>query len=141
MPKSYIVGSREHQISIAHEQALAKLDRRELARKSDIDLAKWQSGFDSDEPQYRLAEHEWQRRITAQQIRASHIVAWVGVMGTLFGVLLGYWVSSKPAMQTDGKAATSTNQQQPVATPPKSFVVVPVEPVHTNLNPNEKHDK
>jgi len=88
MPKKYIVGSFEHQTSIQHEQELAKLDRRELVKKSDIELAKWQSRFDSDEPQWRLAEHEWQRRITVEQMRAARWQAYFGIAGVVIGVIL-----------------------------------------------------
>jgi hypothetical protein len=48
----------------------------------DKTLAEWQAGFEQTEAQWRLAEHEWQRRLTAAQIsatmRAARGQAWFG---------------------------------------------------------------
>jgi hypothetical protein len=69
------------------------LDRRELAKMDDKALAQWQSDYKSDEPQWRLAEYEWQRRITAEQInatmRSARWQAWFGVFAALIGGVLG----------------------------------------------------
>ena len=68
------------------------LDRRELSAKSDKDLAEWQSRYDTSEPQWRLAEHEWQRRLTAEQIRATmssaRWQAWFCIFGAIIGSLI-----------------------------------------------------
>jgi hypothetical protein len=65
----------------ANKQKL-KTDRIELAGMDDKTLAEWQAGFEQTEAQWRLAEHEWQRRLTAAQIsatmRAARGQAWFG---------------------------------------------------------------
>jgi hypothetical protein len=67
-----------------HEEEFKSFDRRELFRMPDKMLAEWQSKHQTHEPQWRLAEHEWQRRLTAEQIRASLIV---GKQSALFAVI------------------------------------------------------
>ncbi len=69
------------------------VNRRELAMKSDESLATWQSQYPTESPMYRLAEHEWQRRLTEQQIRASYWASVIGVIGTLLGTFLGWWLA------------------------------------------------
>jgi|ERR1035441_5893145 hypothetical protein len=90
--KSFQLGDFEGQARMQHIRELEKLDRRELVKMSDVALAKWQSGFASDEAQWRLAEHEWQRRITAEQIaatmKAARGQAWFGIAGLFIGALL-----------------------------------------------------
>lgn len=75
-----------------HSEEFETFDRRELSKMDDKALAKWQSGYEEDEPQWRLAEHEWQRRITADQIaatmRAARGQAWFGIAGLFIGALL-----------------------------------------------------
>jgi hypothetical protein len=67
-----------------HKDEFKNFDRRELFRMPDKMLAEWQSKHQTHEPQWRLAEHEWQRRLTAEQIRASLIV---GKQSALFAVI------------------------------------------------------
>jgi VanZ family protein len=59
----------------------------------DPTLAKWQSEYKQDEPEWRLAEHEWQRRLTAQQIKATMDAArwqaWFRILAVVIGALLG----------------------------------------------------
>jgi hypothetical protein len=68
-------------------------DRLTLFRMSDKELAEWQSRHADDEPQWRLAEHEWQRRLTEQSIRATvsaaRVQAWFGIAAALIGALGG----------------------------------------------------
>jgi hypothetical protein len=64
-------------------------DRSKLSRMSDKDLAEWQAGFEPTEPQWRLAEHEWQSRLIAKQIRAAHWQAWFGIAAAVIGALVG----------------------------------------------------
>jgi len=54
-----------------HREEFKSFDRRKLAGMDDKSLATWQSEYDEAEPEWRLAEHEWQRRITAEQIRGA----------------------------------------------------------------------
>jgi len=78
---------------VKHKEQFEEFDRRELAAMDDKALAKWQSQFQTDEPQWRLAEHEWQRRLTAEQIRATltsaRWQAWFGIAAAVIGALLG----------------------------------------------------
>jgi hypothetical protein len=75
-----------------HIKEFEKLNRREIANMDDNALAKWQSEFFTDEPQWRLAEHEWQRRISAEQIaatmKAARWQAYFGLAGVIIGALL-----------------------------------------------------
>jgi hypothetical protein len=68
-------------------------DRLTLFRMSDKELAKWQSQHADDEPQWRLAEYEWQRRLTERSIRATvsaaRIQSWFGIAAALIGALGG----------------------------------------------------
>ena len=76
-----------------HQDEFKNLDRRELTRMPDKLLAEWQSRHEPHEPQWRLAEHEWQRRLTAEQIRASLIVgkqtATFAVIASIVGAVVG----------------------------------------------------
>ena len=71
----------------------AAFDRRELFSVSDKELAAWQSRHEQDEPQWRLAEHEWQRRNTEQTVRATIFAArwqaYFGIAAALIGALAG----------------------------------------------------
>jgi hypothetical protein len=73
------------------------IDRSEIANKDDKSLAEWQAEYTPDSPQYILAEHEWQRRLTAQQVGAMKFAAWLSIAGVVIGALLGafltYYVS------------------------------------------------
>jgi ABC-type dipeptide/oligopeptide/nickel transport system permease subunit len=77
------------------DKAFVKLDRREVVKMSDKDLAKWQAEYPADSPQFILAQYEWNRRLSVRQIRAAHITAWIGVIGTLVGVVLGWWLGTR----------------------------------------------
>lgn len=119
-------------------EELKELDRRKLSGMKDKDLALWQGNFTPDEPSWRLAEYEWQRRLAAKQIRASHITAWVGVIGTLVGVLLGWWLSmqnqrTNPPIQSKSKSYGQPQQQETVTTPKPQQPVISGQPP---LNPH-----
>lgn len=70
------------------ERQFIDVDRRELARMPDKDLAAWQAKFPSDSPQFILAQYEWHRRITADQIKTMRWAALIGLGGIILGVLL-----------------------------------------------------
>ncbi|MFA5192852.1 MAG: hypothetical protein WC740_19250 [Verrucomicrobiia bacterium] len=74
-----------------HKEDFKSLDRQELSKMDDKALAAWQSKFKPDEPQWRLAEHEWQRRLTAEQIaatmKAARWQAWFGIAAVVIGAL------------------------------------------------------
>ena len=75
-----------------HQADFKNFDRRELEKMDDKALSLWQSDFEQYEPQWRLAEHEWQRRLTAEQImatmRAARGQAYIGLAGVIIGALL-----------------------------------------------------
>ena len=116
------------------------LDRNEVCRMDDKQLATWQSSYQAGSAQWLLAEHEWQRRLTERQIAAARSANWRsvigGIAGTSFGVLLGWWLSSESRnpppnngrdipVQAQPKVPRESTKQQPVATPP------PKQPVET----------
>jgi hypothetical protein len=90
--KMFQVNDPELRAREQHARDFNNFDRRELTKMDDVALAKWQSSFAVDEPQWRLAEHEWQRRITAEQIsatmKAARGQAWFGIAGLFIGALL-----------------------------------------------------
>src|SRR5208283_4575872 len=73
-------------------EAFESFDRRELSKMDDKALAVWQAMFAPDQPQWKLAEYEWQRRITAEQIsatmRSARGQAYIGIAGVIIGALL-----------------------------------------------------
>ena len=64
------------------------IDRRALAQMSDKDLALWQSQHPESSPQFILSQFEWNRRLTADQIKATRWTALIGLAGVIIGVLL-----------------------------------------------------
>jgi hypothetical protein len=72
------------QKTLAFQNELKKIDKRDLARKSDIDLTVWQTSYPPDSPQFIIAEKEWERRLSAEQIRAGHTAAWIGVIAPAY---------------------------------------------------------
>jgi hypothetical protein len=77
------------QIRATHHEEFKGFDRSKLSRMTDKELAEWQAGFEPAEPHWRLAEHEWQSRLIAKQIRAAHWQAWFGIAAAVIGALLG----------------------------------------------------
>jgi len=71
------------------QKEVAKIDCRAMAKWTDPELAAWQANSPSESPQYRVAEHEWQRRLLADQIKAARWNTLFGVLGALGGVVLG----------------------------------------------------
>ena len=87
--------ARRGQEKFIHEQAKARFDkefekvnRRELASWPDEKLAAWQAKFPSESPQFILAQFEWSRRLTADQIKAARWAAWIGLAGVIVGAVL-----------------------------------------------------
>ena len=74
-------------------EEFAKLDRLDLFKWSEKDLAAWQSRHETDEPGWRLAECEWQRRTTKEVVSATLFAArwqaYFGIAGVVIGVLAG----------------------------------------------------
>ena len=136
-------------VIVKHREAFKSLDRRELSAMDDKALAAWQSDFKQDEPEWRVAEHEWQRRIVATQIRAGRWAIAFALFGVIVGAFLHWSLSSwhpfdKQRRSPDVQAQTKTNsttqqQQQPTATPtqstPQPIPVAPVVPGQTTPPP------
>jgi hypothetical protein len=131
-----------------HRESFKSLDRRELSAMDDKALAAWQSDFKQDEPEWRIAEHEWQRRITATQIRAGRWAIAFALFGVIVGAFLHWSLSSwhpfdkqrrSPDVQAQTKTNSTTQQPQPAATPmqsrPQPFQVAPMSPIQTNPPP------
>jgi hypothetical protein len=70
------------------------VDRRAIANMKDHDLALWQSKYPESSPQYIIAEHEWQRRLTVEQVNASRFAAFMGLLGAVVGAFIT-WLASK----------------------------------------------
>jgi ABC-type dipeptide/oligopeptide/nickel transport system permease subunit len=103
-------------------EEFAKLDIVRVARFSDKELAAWQFEHQPGTPQYILADHEWQRRLTMQQVHAAYRTAWIGVVGTLLGTLLGatlgWWLATfQPIKASSPRSGTETPRHAPATTP------------------------
>src|SRR5437899_11281636 len=66
-----------------------ELDVVRVAHFSNKELAAWHFQQEPGTPQYIIADHEWQRRLTMQQVRTAYRTAWIGVVGTLLGTVIG----------------------------------------------------
>lgn len=77
----------------AQLQELGQLDMDALRSWSDAELARWQSGYPADSPQWLLAQVQWQVRMLERQAKAAgrqaNKAALIGVGGTSAGTLLG----------------------------------------------------
>lgn len=97
-----------------------QVDVVRIAGLSDKELAAWQFEHQPGTPQYILADHEWQRRLTIQQVRAAYRTAWIGVVGTLLGTLFGWMLATihlskptSPAQKPEqATVATQTPQEK-----------------------------
>jgi hypothetical protein len=69
-------------------QEFEKVNRRELAGWPDEKLAAWQAKYPPESPQFILAQFEWSRRLTADQIKAARWAAWIGLAGVIVGAVL-----------------------------------------------------
>ncbi|MFA7345993.1 MAG: hypothetical protein WC003_16975 [Terrimicrobiaceae bacterium] len=69
------------------EQGFRECDPIILATLSEKELATFQSKYTEGSRQFILAEYEWQRRLTAQQIKAAYRTAWIGVIGAIVGAV------------------------------------------------------
>jgi hypothetical protein len=76
-------------------EGFQNMDARVLTNElSDKQLAILQSEVKPESAQFIRANQEWQRRLTAEQIKSERFAAWVGVAGTICGVIIG-WLLSK----------------------------------------------
>ena len=112
----------------------SSINRSEFAKQDDKALAVWQSEYEPGSPQYILAEHEWQRRLTAQQVQATRFAAWVALVGVVVGALLGAYLTDlakdrpKELPSNQGNAAAKTGIEQPKLAPkPEPANVIPAK--------------
>lgn len=77
----------------AHRAKFKGVDRRAIAKMSDHELALWQSEYPEGSPQYIISEHEWQRRLTVEQVKASRFAAFMGILGAVIGAFIT-WLAS-----------------------------------------------
>ena len=81
-------------IKAQHEAREKAWQNADLAAMSEKKLAEWHSLQEPNSRGAVLAEHEWQRRLTERHIRASRWLAVIGIVASLAGVVLGWWLSS-----------------------------------------------
>jgi hypothetical protein len=108
-----------------------RVDVVRVARFSDKELAAWQFEQQPGTPHYILADHEWQRRLTVQQIRAAYRTAWIGVVGTLLGTLLGatlgWWLATfQPIKASSLRSRVEIPKRAPATTPMPYPTLTPV---------------
>ena len=110
------------------EKEFAELDRRKLAKMSDKDLAAWQAKNPEHSPQFILAQHEWNGRLIAAQVKATRWAAWIAVVGAIAGGIAGailtWWLVSKQPVQKEHRetpgAATQQHEPEEIKNPKPS---------------------
>jgi len=70
-----------------------KIERKRISKMDDKELAEWQSGYSPESPQYIISEHEWQRRLTDKQVKASRFAAYIGIIGVIAGSILTWLIT------------------------------------------------
>jgi hypothetical protein len=71
----------------------ANFDESSLFKKSNKELAEFQSEHMPLSPQYGIGQNEWNRRLIVQQMRNARFSAYIGVFGTILGVIVGALLS------------------------------------------------
>jgi hypothetical protein len=152
-PGDYINSMMERSRRSKDSEDFKTLERESLSSMEDKALAAWQAEFTADQPQFRLAEHEWSRRIADRQIAASHATArraalWgaiSGISGALAGVFLAWILSGQqpPTIQrrqnvqpqNSAQPTAQQSQQQPVAALPQPETPASPAPVQKPTTP------
>jgi hypothetical protein len=127
MKLSELAGKREGKRLIRDEfrqqrwnQGFFDMDSRILAEIPDDNLVNLQAGVRPETAPYIRAQHEWQRRLIARQIRAvrwaSVIGAVIGAVGVIAGVILGWFLNQvsqgRAAKTADGQTRMEMTQPQ-----------------------------
>lgn len=93
---------------------------RELAAMTDDELATWQAGWKQGVANHILAEKEWQRRMLAHEFglnrqlaeyaaKWQRFAAYIGVLGTVVGAIVGVVATSYSQPSATSTALTSTH--------------------------------
>ena len=85
-----ILNAMKHQAHRKHRADFQKESvQRKLSAMTEDELALWQDEYPADSPQYILVQHEWNRRLTAEQVKATRYSAIIALYATILGTLLG----------------------------------------------------
>jgi hypothetical protein len=82
---------RQHEWKVG----FSNMDSRILAKIPDDYLAKLQAGVGPQSAEYLRTQQEWQRRLIAGQVRATFRASVIGVVGTVAGVILGWFLGHR----------------------------------------------
>jgi len=92
------------------------MDESSLFNKSDKDLAVFQASYPSASPQCALALNEWNRRLVTRHVNATKFSAYIGLVGVIIGVVLGWGLvslgSKDVPKQTDQQVAHTQVQDK-----------------------------
>ncbi len=88
------IGAPELQDVLPAETGEGRKMSDDLTRKTDAELAEWQAGWKAESAQHLLAVREWDRRIRWRDRWWSLITVALSILGTLLGVLVGWWLRS-----------------------------------------------
>ncbi len=75
------------------KELFENIDHKEIAKFTDKELAIWQSEYPRDSPQSILADYEWQRRLTVEQVRGARFAAYIGIIGVIAGYISSWLIS------------------------------------------------
>ena len=93
MPNDLMQGAINDMKHLLHEEHRADFQKesvqRKLAAMTEDELALWQDKYPPDSPQHILVQHEWNRRLTAEQVKATRFSAIIALLATIIGTLLG----------------------------------------------------
>jgi len=97
---------RESEASKKRFEEFKDIDTLFVGGLSDKELAAWQSKYPANSPQFILANHEWQRRLNAEQIKSNDKSARIGILGVILGAVIAIAASHLPnkinnGLQTD----------------------------------------
>ena len=89
---------REH---FKHE--FANFNCSDLPKMTKKELAEWQSKHPMDSPQYIIALQEWNRRLTAEQVKATRFAAYIGIISAVLGAIVGASIALFPQFLSSQK--------------------------------------
>ena len=90
---AFSAGPSEAHTRARLQMEIEAINPRELSRMSDPELAKWHACYPLDSGQHHLAMNEWNRRLFMRHARVAYTTTIVGVLGTLVGAALGFYLS------------------------------------------------